>query len=96
MKLSVQRKETYINHAMCDCGGEYKFTEFVGDLPDNLKDFLVIKNGYIHTCDKCGKTTEFTTVYPEEVTINRSVSEDFDVVKYMIDRLNKENYYEKN
>ena len=83
MILITKQKETYINHAMCECGGEYKFTNNTSEAFGSIFGAIFAQSGLTHTCDKCGKTEKFTKMYPEEVVLERNVPYDSDVAIFM-------------
>ena len=55
--------QTYMIHAKCDCGGEFKRSD------DNLFVNLLLHpdSGVEHKCDTCGKVEFLNDVYPKRV-----------------------------
>lgn len=58
----IERKievKTFIVHADCKCGGEYKATG---------EAYMCYPAKYIHVCDKCGDHMTSRDTYPKMVT----------------------------
>lgn len=55
MVIKSEEVKTYFDKAMCDCGGEYRYTGI---------GYPVYPERYQHICNKCGDATTFTKVYP--------------------------------
>jgi hypothetical protein len=59
MEFKRERVDTYLVHAMCECGGTFERE------PDTviIRD-LVNPAQYWHICNKCGKRELLNRVYP--------------------------------
>ncbi len=55
MKELKKLVRTYVVHATCECGGEFKPTNVV---------LTTYPPKYPHVCNKCGKGEVFDTTYP--------------------------------
>lgn len=81
IKIITKQKETYINHAICECGGEYKFDNVNNDIILTIFGAVYDNQRYPHKCDKCGKIESFPKTYPEEVIIERMIPQNSKIVK---------------
>ena len=56
MQIIKKEVKTYMTHALCSCGGEFKFIDMI------LPTYPV---QYPHDCNKCGKREIFYERYPK-------------------------------
>lgn len=93
MNIITKQKETYINHAMCECGGEFKYNNehACGDIFGMF--FQADKSNesyqFSHKCNNCGKEEKFSKMYPETIDIERTIDQESETVKYVQNVLNK-------
>ena len=60
MGIIEKKVELFIEHAMCDCGGE--FISVNSDMSNVLGHD--VNHNYLHICNKCHKSNSFSKIYP--------------------------------
>lgn len=82
-----ERIQTVRAHAICECGGEFKYNNdnVITDLFGSF--FKTTECKFLHKCDKCGKEESFDIMYPKtiELTVPVQLVKDATGAVYTID-----------